>query len=146
MKGGLKGACGDFRVFLNQVDNDTDRLAASYRLQQILSVMGIQTAWGSLQDQSADSKAAASSHAASEPGIEIAIILEAAGNSTRFGSNKLLHIMEDGRPMASCVMDAVCEAEDMLRHHHTGGIKGLHKILVTQYRKKSLPSLLILTQ
>ncbi|MBO5514422.1 MAG: putative selenium-dependent hydroxylase accessory protein YqeC [Mogibacterium sp.] len=130
--GGRKGACGDFRVFLNQVDNNIDRLAVSYRLQQILSVMGIQTAWGSLLDQGSNDKA---SEPAPDADIEIAVILEAAGNSTRFGSNKLLHIMEDGRPMASCVMDAVCEAEDMLLRSRQSGIKGIRKILVTQYEE-----------
>ncbi len=131
--GGRKGVRGDFRVFLNQVDNDIDRLAASYRLQQILSVMGIQTAWGSLLDQGSNDEASGPAPAAPDRDIEIAIILEAAGNSTRFGSNKLLHIMEDGRPMASCVMDAVCEAENMLRESNRSGIKGFRKILVTQY-------------
>lgn len=130
--GGRKGARGDFRVFLNQVDNDIDRLAASYRLQQILSVMGIQTAWGSLLDQD---ESPGPSAAGSAPDIEIAVILEAAGNSTRFGSNKLLHIMDDGRPMASCVMDAVCEAEDTLHRSRRKGIKGFRKILVTQYEE-----------
>ena len=131
--GGRKGVRGDFRVFLNQVDNNIDRLAASYRLQQILSVMGIQTAWGSLLDQGSNNEAPAP--AASDKDIEIAVILEAAGNSTRFGSNKLLHIMDDGRPMASCVMDAVCEAESMLRESQRSGVKGIHKILVTQYEE-----------
>lgn len=103
--GGQKGVRGDFRVFMNQVDDDIDRLAAAYRLQQIFAVMGIQSAWGSLLSE--------------EP--EIAVILEAAGNSTRFGSNKLLHIMEDGRPMVASILDAVRPLE------------AYKKILVTQY-------------
>lgn len=103
--GGQKGVRGDFRVFMNQVDDDMDRLAAAYRLQQIFAVMGIQSAWGSLLSE--------------EP--EIAVILEAAGNSTRFGSNKLLHIMEDGRPMVASIFDAV-RPLDVYK-----------KILVTQY-------------
>ena len=126
-EGGRKGALGEFRVFLNQVDGDLDRLAASYRLQQILSVMGIQTAWGSLSGLSG--------HKVKESpaGTEIAIILEAAGNSTRFGGNKLLHIMEDGRPMAACVMDAVCEALETIKGSPSDREISFKKILVTQY-------------
>ncbi len=103
--GGQKGVRGDFRVFMNQVDDDTDRLASAYRLQQIFAVMGIQSAWGSLKPE--------------EP--KIAIILEAAGDSKRFGSNKLLHIMDDGRPMIASILDAVRPLE------------AYKKILVTQY-------------
>ncbi len=102
--GGQKGVRGDFRVFMNQVDDDTDRLASAYRLQQIFAVMGIQSAWGSLLE---------------EP--KLAVILEAAGNSSRFGSNKLLHIMDDGRPMIASILDAV-RPLDVYK-----------KILVTQY-------------
>ena len=54
---------------------------------------------------------------------DIAIILEAAGNSTRFGGNKLLHIMDDGRPMASHILDAAASQESCRR------------ILVTQYEE-----------
>ncbi len=104
-EGGQKGVRGDFRVFMNQIDDDIDRLAAAYRLQQIFAVMGIQSAWGSLLSE--------------EP--KIAIILEAAGNSTRFGSNKLLHIMDNGHPMAASIFNAV-RPLDVYR-----------KILVTQY-------------
>ncbi len=103
--GGQKGVRGDFRVFLNQVDDDIDRLASAYRLQQIFAVMGIQSAWGSLLSE--------------EP--KIAVILEAAGNSTRFGSNKLLHVMDDGRPMIASIFDAV-RPLDIYK-----------KVLVTQY-------------
>ena len=103
--GGQKGVRGDFRVFMNQVDDDIDRLASAYRLQQIFAVMGIQSAWGSLLSE--------------EP--KIAVILEAAGNSTRFGSNKLLHVMDDGRPMITSIFDAV-RPLDLYK-----------KILVTQY-------------
>ena len=106
VNGGRKGARGEFRVFMNQVDNDTDRLAAAYRLQQFFAVLGIQSAWGSLKDP-ADTK--------------LAVILEAAGDSRRFGSNKLLHVMEDGRPMISPVLDAV------------RSIDACKKIIVTQY-------------
>jgi len=102
--GGQKGVRGDFRVFMNQVDDDLDRLAAAYRLQQFFAVLGIQSAWGSLR---------------AEP--KLAVILEAAGNSKRFGSNKLLHAMEDGRPMIASILDAVRP----LNVHK--------KILVTQY-------------
>ena len=52
---------------------------------------------------------------------DIAIILEAAGNSTRYGSNKLLRIMEDGRPMICSILDAA-RAQKTSR-----------RILVTQY-------------
>lgn len=55
--------------------------------------------------------------------VRIAIILEAAGNSTRFGSNKLLHIMDEGRPMICGILDAV-RAQDIYR-----------RILVTQYEE-----------
>ena len=103
--GGRKGVRGDLRVFLNQIDDDTDRLACAFRLQQILGVMGIQSAWGSL--------------GTGDP--KIAVILEAAGNSTRFGSNKLLHIMDDGRPMVASILDAVRP------------VSAYKKILVTQY-------------
>jgi len=103
--GGQKGVRGEFRVFLNQVDDDIDRLASAYRLQQILGVMGIQSAWGSLK--------------AENP--RIAVVMEAAGDSRRFGSNKLLHVMDDGRPMIASVLDAV------------RGIEAYKKILVTQY-------------
>ena len=103
--GGQKGVRGDFRVFMNQVDDDIDRLAAAYRLQQIFAVMGIQSAWGTLMPE--------------EP--KIAVILEAAGSSTRFGSNKLLHIMDDGRPMIASIFDAV-RPLDVYK-----------KVLVTQY-------------
>ena len=102
--GGQKGVRGEFRVFMNQVDDDTDRLAAAFRLQQIFAVLGIQSAWGSLLE---------------EP--EIAVILEAAGNSSRFGSNKLLHIMEDGRPMSASILEAA------------RSVDAYRKILVTQY-------------
>ena len=104
--GGQKGVRGEFRVFLNQVDDDIDRLAAAYRLQQILGVFGIQTAWGSLREP-AERK--------------IAVILEAAGDSKRFGSNKLLHVMDDGRPMIASILDAVRPLD------------AYKKILVTQY-------------
>ncbi len=103
-EGGQKGVRGEFRVFMNQVDDDTDRLASAYRLQQIFAVMGIQSAWGTL---------------IGEP--KIAVILEAAGNSTRFGSNKLLHVMDDGRPMIASILDAV------------RSVDAYKKILVTQF-------------
>lgn len=105
-EGGQKGVRGEFRVFLNQIDDDIDRLACAYRLQQILGVFGIQTAWGSLR---------------SPDELDIAVILEAAGNSERFGSNKLLHVLEDGRPMVTHVLDAV-RPLDVSK-----------KIIVTQY-------------
>jgi CTP:molybdopterin cytidylyltransferase MocA len=106
VNGGRKGARGEFRVFMNQVDNDTDRLAAAYRLQQFFAVLGIQSAWGSLRDPD---------------DIRTAVILEAAGDSKRFGSNKLLHAMDDGRPMIAPVLDAV------------RSIDAYRKIIVTQY-------------
>ena len=53
----------------------------------------------------------------------IAIILEAAGNSSRFGSNKLLHLMDDGRPMVQNIIDAV-RLQPACR-----------RILVTQYEE-----------
>ena len=105
-EGGQKGVRGEFRVFLNQVDDDLDRLAASYRLQQILGVFGIQTAWGSLIEPD---------------DLRLAVILEAAGDSKRFGSNKLLHVMDDGQPMIASILDAVRPLE------------AYKKIIVTQY-------------
>jgi len=107
-EGGQKGVRGEFRVFMNQVDDDIDRLAAAYRLQQIFAVLGIQSAWGSLRSRN-DAK--------------VAVILEAAGNSSRFGSNKLLHTMDDGRPMISGILEAVRPLEVY------------KKILVTQYEE-----------
>ena len=104
--GGQKGVRGEFRVFMNQVDEDIDRLAAAYRLQQILGVFGIQSAWGSLIEPEER---------------RVAVILEAAGDSKRFGSNKLLHIMDDGRPMIASIIDAVRPLE------------AYRKIIVTQY-------------
>jgi len=104
--GGQKGVRGEFRVFLNQVDDDIDRLAASYRLQQTLGVFGIQSAWGSLIEPEER---------------RVAVILEAAGDSKRFGSNKLLHIMDDGRPMIASILDAV-RPLDVYK-----------KVIVTQY-------------
>lgn len=105
--GGQKGVRGEFRVFMNQVDDDIDRLAAAYRLQQIFAVLGIQSAWGSLKDEA----------------TKISVILQAAGDSKRFGSNKLLHEMDDGRPMIAPILDAVRPLE------------AHKKILVTQYDK-----------
>ena len=106
VNGGRKGVRGEFRVFMNQVDNDTDRLAAAYRLQQFFAVLGIQSAWGSLKDPE---------------DIRLAVILLAAGDSRRFGSNKLLHTMDDGRPMIAPVLDAVRT------------IDACKRIIVTQY-------------
>ena len=104
--GGQKGVRGEFRVFMNQVDDDTDRLASAFRLQQIFAVLGIQSAWGSLIGPEER---------------RLAVILEAAGDSKRFGSNKLLHIMDDGRPMIASILDAV-RSLDVYK-----------KVLVTQY-------------
>ena len=125
--GGQKGVRGDFRVFLNQVDDDTDRLAAAYRLQQILGVFGIQTAWGSLRghissQNSLPARRPTSNFAAcAREGSKIAVILEAAGDSKRFGGNKLLHTMEDGRPMIASILDTVRR------------IDAYKRIIVTQY-------------
>lgn len=104
--GGRKGSRGEFRVFMNQVDDDTDRLATAYRLQQFFAVLGIQSAWGSLKGPD---------------DLKLAVILEAAGNSRRFGSNKLLHSLDDGRPMIAPALDAA------------RGIDAYRKIIVTQY-------------
>lgn len=56
---------------------------------------------------------------------KIALILEAAGDSRRFGSNKLLHPLDDGSPMISRILGVVRTSDDA----------GLFycKILVTQY-------------
>ena len=48
LDGGQKGALGEYRVFLNQADND-NLLAAAARMQMRLAVCGIQSAWGSLK-------------------------------------------------------------------------------------------------
>lgn len=45
--GGQKGAMGEFRVYLNQADTPELRSSAS-RIQQILGLYGIQSAWGAL--------------------------------------------------------------------------------------------------
>ena len=55
--------------------------------------------------------------------MNIAIILEAAGNSTRYGSNKLMATLDDGRPMICRILDAA-RAQNAYR-----------KILVTQYEE-----------
>ena len=54
---------------------------------------------------------------------DIAVILQAAGNSTRYGSNKLLSTMEDCRPMVCSILDAA-------RAQHACRL-----ILVTQYEE-----------
>lgn len=56
---------------------------------------------------------------------KIALILEAAGDSKRFGSNKLMYPMEDGSPMISKILGVVRTLDDA----------GLFycKVLVTQY-------------
>jgi CTP:molybdopterin cytidylyltransferase MocA len=54
---------------------------------------------------------------------DIAVILQAAGNSTRYGSNKLLRTMENGRPMVCSILDAA-------RAQHACRL-----ILVTQYKE-----------
>ena len=60
--------------------------------------------------------------------LNIAIILEAAGSSSRFGSNKLLHIMDDGRPMIFNALDAARGASEQ-----PGCRARCSLILVTQY-------------
>lgn len=45
--GGQKGVRGEFRVFLNQADNDS-LMQSAFRIRQILGVCGIQSAWGAL--------------------------------------------------------------------------------------------------
>ena len=102
--GGLKDVRGEFRVFLNQADDEDARQSAA-KIQTLLGVMGIQSAWGKLRPES----------------YRIAVILEAAGYGSRFGSNKLLHKMADGRPMIASVLDAVRPLDVY------------QKILVTQY-------------
>ncbi|MBR2674718.1 MAG: putative selenium-dependent hydroxylase accessory protein YqeC [Mogibacterium sp.] len=44
---GLKGTCGDYRVFLNQADTE-ELQEKSEHLQKMFAVRGIQSAWGSL--------------------------------------------------------------------------------------------------
>ena len=46
-EGGRKGEQGEFRVFLNQADTEELRASAS-RIQMLLAVRGIQSAWGTL--------------------------------------------------------------------------------------------------
>lgn len=45
--GGQKGSRGEFRVFLNQADNEA-LFRSACRIRQILGVYGIRSAWGSL--------------------------------------------------------------------------------------------------
>ena len=47
--GGRRGETGEFRVFLNQADTGELALAAS-RIQMMLAVCGIQSAWGTLAE------------------------------------------------------------------------------------------------
>ena len=63
-----------------------------------------------------------------EKNISMAIILEAAGNSKRFGSNKLLHLMEDGRPMICGILDTVRDVTSA-----TNADVKFSKFIVTQY-------------
>ena len=53
--------------------------------------------------------------------MDLAIILQAAGFSSRYGSNKLLHIMDDGQPMVCRILDIAAKQ------------KACRRILVTQY-------------
>ena len=46
--GGQKGARGEFRIYMNQADNDSLRESAS-QIQKMLAVRGLQSAWGSLK-------------------------------------------------------------------------------------------------
>lgn len=46
--GGLKGTYGDYRIFLNQADNENLQQSAS-DIQRLLAVRGMQSAWGSLK-------------------------------------------------------------------------------------------------
>jgi Uncharacterized MobA-related protein len=57
--------------------------------------------------------------------MQIALVLLAAGNSVRFGSNKLLHIL-NGKAMYRHIMDEVAGCESGLF---------AKKLLVTQYRE-----------
>lgn len=50
LEGGQKGAQGEFRVFFNQADTDELR-QSSARMQQILGLYGIQSAWGTLYQE-----------------------------------------------------------------------------------------------
>ena len=105
-EGGQKDARGELRFFLNQADNEEQQASAS-KIQAMLAACGLMSAWGTL--------------AAKADPPRIAVILEAAGNSTRFGSNKLLHSMADGRPMVESILEKV------------RGLDVFKKILVTQY-------------
>ena len=146
-EGGQKGSRGEHRIFLNQADDD-ELQADAAKLQKMLAVCGLQSAWGTLLPKQAGVPASEqagvpASDQAGMPAPEqaeakrpdktglrdacdaerprIAVILEAAGNSTRFGSNKLLHIMENGRPMIAAILDSVRPLDTY------------KKILVTQY-------------
>ena len=141
LDGGRKGARGDFRIFMNQADN-SDLLVSAEKMQRELSVMGIQCAWGMLREPSDLYDAAEENSDAKEAGHKkrIAIILEAAGNSTRFGSNKLMHLLDDGRPMITKILDAVNElAIQGGANEENGPEQGtemkcsVRPILVTQY-------------
>ena len=56
---------------------------------------------------------------------KIAVILEAAGDAKRFGSNKLLHPMEDGSPMIGKILSVIRTMDDSDCFYS--------KIMVTQY-------------
>ena len=65
--------------------------------------------------------------------LKLAIILEAAGDAKRFGRNKLLEPLTDGRPMVSRILDAVRALEASSETTDFGKVASSAKILVTQY-------------
>lgn len=70
--------------------------------------------------------------------MKLEIILLAAGNSRRFGGNKLLHIL-NGQPMyrygLKCLKDAARMLEEENENRDNGEILTIKKTVVTQYKE-----------
>ena len=105
---GLRKSVGHrgFRVFLNKEDVLSDRNLPD-KIVQRLKQRGIRAAYGSLRQN-------------------ISIVVLAAGNSRRFGSNKLLFPI-DGIPMYLNTLQKVLQVQRKMKHRISS------VILVTQY-------------
>lgn len=108
-----------YRVFLNKAEIP-GKTEAAESIAEKLKKTGIHVAWGSLQKENYNSLC--------EPAVteKIALIMLAAGNSRRFGSNKLLYEI-DGTPMYLRTLKKLQKAASEL-----GNCK---IIVVTQYEE-----------
>lgn len=103
----------DYRVYLNKADTLTSHRIAS-EICGLLQKRRITAAWGSLKNSYGNA------------GKSLAVIILAAGNSRRFGSNKLLHSIE-GIPMYQSTLEKVLN----IRKKHENLISSI--CIVTQY-------------